>query len=188
MNKSALFLDRDGIFNEDIGYLHRAENLIWKEGIFELLHFFKQRDYLLLMVTNQSGIHRGYFSFADFCDVSFYIQKTIKHKLQFHLDKIYFCPHTPEEDCLCRKPKGGMIAEAQRDFNINIENTLFIGDRWSDILAAREYNIPYKFWLNIHKEQQILQQGEHIITHLHDILSFFNKNICSNKDMFDNGA
>lgn len=167
----ALFLDRDGVINVDIGYLHHKEKLVWVQGIFELLYAFKQRGYLLVMITNQSGIHRGYFSFSLFCDVSVFIQDSLKERLGFALDRIYFCPHLPEEDCVCRKPKIGLLEEVLVDFpDVDVSNSVLVGDSWTDILAGRRMGVGQRFWLHATQNDHALQDHEYLVSALEDIL------------------
>lgn len=140
----AVFFDRDGVVNRDFGYVYQAEDFIFTDGIFELLEFFKKRDYLLLLVTNQSGIGMGYYTQDDFLSLSDFMQSEIKKQLGFNFDEIYFCPHHPDSDCLCRKPKPGMIKKALRDYRIDLEQSILIGDRMRDVEAAQRANVKYK--------------------------------------------
>ncbi|RAX57424.1 hypothetical protein CCZ01_06190 [Helicobacter monodelphidis] len=178
MCTKALFLDRDGVINVNTEYLHSASQLTWVEGIFEILSFFKQKGFLLLMVTNQSGIHRHYFSFSEFSTLSLFMQEYLHFQLGFGLDRIYFCPHLPQEECACRKPKAGMIAESLHDFpQIQLSSSVLIGDSWTDILAARNAGIQKSFWLNSSttKEESLqeLKPNEIRISHLQEVIDLF---------------
>ncbi|WP_416182659.1 D-glycero-alpha-D-manno-heptose-1,7-bisphosphate 7-phosphatase [Helicobacter anatolicus] len=147
MDLKAVFFDRDGVVNKDFGYVYKQEDFIFLEGIFEVLEFFKKRGYLLILVTNQSGIGMGYYTIEDFKELSQYMQKEIKKRLRFNFDGIYFCPHTAQEECLCRKPNPGMIQKAIKDFKINVSESILIGDRVRDIEAAHHAGIKYKILL-----------------------------------------
>ncbi|AFI05384.1 D-glycero-beta-D-manno-heptose 1,7-bisphosphate 7-phosphatase [Helicobacter cetorum] len=132
----ALFLDRDGIINIDKGYVYKREDFEFQKGIFELLSHAKHLGYKLLLITNQSGINRGYYTLKDFEKLTEYLQENLLKKLGFSLDGIYFCPHTPQENCYCRKPKPLLILQATKEHNINLEQSFMIGDKESDIMAG----------------------------------------------------
>ena len=90
--KKALFLDRDGVINEDFGYVFKIEDFKFIDGIFEILKEFKKRDFLIIIVTNQSGIQRGYYTTKDFEILADYMKAEFK-KRDIDIDKVYFCPH-----------------------------------------------------------------------------------------------
>lgn len=156
MKRKAVFFDRDGVINIDKGYVHSAEEFDFTSGIFELFSFFKSQDYLLLVVTNQSGIARGYYSIQDFLTLTKYMQSQIKQHCGFELDKVYFCPHL--EGCNCRKPKIGMFEEADRDFGIDFKNSIMVGDKDTDMLAAHNAQIGKKYFLTLKNPKEL----EHI--------------------------
>ncbi|BCZ17506.1 D,D-heptose 1,7-bisphosphate phosphatase GmhB [Helicobacter sp. NHP19-003] len=133
----ALFLDRDGVVNVDKGYVYLPKDFDFMPGIFTLLKGAKDLGYLLLLVTNQSGIGRGYYGLEDFEALSAHMQARLHEKLGFALDKIYFCPHAPQENCACRKPKIGMLEQALQDFSINLAESVLVGDQASDIAFGR---------------------------------------------------
>ncbi len=143
----AIFFDRDGVVNRDFGYVYQQEDFIFMDGIFELLDFFKKQNYLLILVTNQSGIGMGYYTEEDFLTLNEFMQNEIKKKLGFNFDRIYFCPHHPDDNCLCRKPKPGMIQKATKDYKINLAQSILIGDRIRDVQAAQYGGIKYKILL-----------------------------------------
>lgn len=143
----AVFFDRDGVVNRDFGYVYQQEDFIFMDGIFELLEFFKKQNYLLFLVTNQSGIGMGYYTEDDFLTLSKYMQSEIKKELGFNFNGIYFCPHHPDDDCLCRKPKPGMIQKAIRDYKISLDQSILIGDRIRDVESAQHAGIKYKILL-----------------------------------------
>lgn len=147
MKKKAVFFDRDGVVNLDKGYVYSKKEFEFCSGIFELMSFYKSRGYLLFIVTNQSGIARGYYSVDDFLDLTKYMQSEIKAKNGFCFDKVYFCPHL--EGCNCRKPKTGMFREADMDFGIDFKNSIMIGDKQSDMQAAQAMGIGKKYYLSL---------------------------------------
>lgn len=133
MRKPAVFFDRDGVVNIDDEYIYKISDFIYMEGFLELFKSCKEKGYLLFVVTNQSGIGRGYYSLEDFKILSDFMQKDLEAKFGFCFDRIYFCAHSPSENCPCRKPKSGMIDSACKDFDIDLANSYIIGDKESDI-------------------------------------------------------
>jgi len=134
----AAFLDRDGVINEDFGYVGSVERFEFKEGIFELLKLLRDLGYTLFVVTNQSGIARGYYSKEDFLRLSrWMIEELLKEGIE--IKDIAFCPHYPDitGECECRKPKPGMIFSLAKKYGVNLENSIMIGDSQSDIEACQ---------------------------------------------------
>lgn len=154
MNK-AIFLDRDGVINIDKGYVHKIEDFIFKEGIFEVCKYLKSLGYLLIVVTNQSGIARGYYTLNDFKRLTDYMLKEF-YNFDIKIDSVYFCPHSIDQNCNCRKPKPGMILEAQKEFDIDLSRSWLIGDKESDIEAAKNGGINQTILVvdnNMHNNQ-----------------------------------
>ena len=137
MNKvqKAVFLDRDGVINIDKAYVSKIDDFEFCEGVFETLFHFQSLGYLLIIVTNQSGIGRGYYSEEDFQTLMAWMQKELLH-VNIKIDAIYHCPHAPEAQCECRKPRSGMLKEAIKTFHIDVSQSWMIGDKPSDIEAA----------------------------------------------------
>ncbi len=141
MNK-ALFLDRDGVINIDTGYLYEIDKFCFVDGIKDLIKDAICNGYLPIVVTNQSGIGRGYYSIEDFEKITEYMLSEFKRDgIYIDREQIYFCPHTPEENCSCRKPKNGMFEDAIKRWSIDRENSIMIGDKKSDIKAAKDSDI-----------------------------------------------
>jgi D-glycero-D-manno-heptose 1,7-bisphosphate phosphatase len=133
----ALFLDRDGVVNVEINYLYKIENFEFIDGIFELCNHYQNMGYLIFIVTNQSGIDRGYYNEDDFNILTLWmIEEFAKRGIE--IKKVYFCPHHPDISgtCNCRKPSSGMLLEAQKEFNIDLKKSILVGDKESDIEAA----------------------------------------------------
>jgi D-glycero-D-manno-heptose 1,7-bisphosphate phosphatase len=133
----ALFLDRDGVINIDKAYVYKPEQFEFVDGIFELCRAYQQRGYLIIVVTNQSGIARGYYSQEDFLHVSEWMsEQFIQNGVK--ITHIYHCPHHPEitGSCRCRKPSAGMLLDAKKEYNIEMKNSVMIGDKERDIEAA----------------------------------------------------
>ena len=135
MNNKALFLDRDGIINVDHGYVYQKENFEFTDGIFDLVKLFTNADYLIFVVTNQSGIGRGYYSEEDFTTLTKWMREEFEKK-DIKIEHVYHCPHSPEEKCHCRKPEIGMIEQALTVYSIDLLKSWMIGDKQSDIDLA----------------------------------------------------
>ncbi len=146
----ALFLDRDGVINVDTGYVSKKENFIFIDGVFETLKYFQDLGYLLIIVTNQSGIGRGYYTKEDFLNLTNYMLEKFK-KMNIHVKKVFFCPHTPTEKCTCRKPKPKMILDAIKEFNIDAKNSIMVGDKLSDVEAGLNAGVGKLFLMGEEK-------------------------------------
>lgn len=127
--QKAIFLDRDGTLIEEVNFLSRVEDLRLFPYTIEVLRLLKENGYLTLVVTNQSGIARGIYDEAAMNS----IHEAIQQRSEDLIDAFYFCPHMPDADCECRKPRLGMIEQAQDDFEIDMENSWLIGDKVLDI-------------------------------------------------------
>ncbi|HEG2582000.1 TPA: HAD family hydrolase [Campylobacter lari] len=145
MKTKALFLDRDGIINIDKKYVHKIEDFEFCDGIFEFCDFFQKQNFLIFVVTNQSGIARAYYSEKDFEILSLYMLGEFLKK-GIKIEKIYHCPHL--ENCECRKPKPGMLLKAQKEFNIDFSQSFFIGDNLSDMQAGINVGIKNLFLIS----------------------------------------
>ena len=135
MSNKTLFIDRDGIINIDHGYTYKIEAFEFMPGIFDLLSLFQSNGYQLFIVTNQSGIGRGYYTLEDFKKLTDWMIKKLNEK-EIFIKKVFYCPHGPEEKCTCRKPEIGMIEQALMEFDIDLEHSWMIGDKQSDIDLA----------------------------------------------------
>ena len=131
----AIFLDRDGVINLDKAYVSKIEDFEFCEGVFEALTHFQNLGYLVIIVTNQSGIGRGYYTEEDFQKLTAWMRKELLH-VKIKIDAVYHCPHAPEANCACRKPQSGMFLKAIEDFDIDVKKSWMIGDKPSDIEAA----------------------------------------------------
>ncbi len=129
MKKPAVFLDRDGTLIEEVNYLSRVEDLRLYSYTEDSVKSLKDNGFLVIVVTNQSGIGRGIYSEADMHS----IHEAIQAELGGAIDAFYFCPHLPDEGCKCRKPGVGMIEAAMAEFEIDMENSWVIGDKKLDI-------------------------------------------------------
>jgi D-glycero-D-manno-heptose 1,7-bisphosphate phosphatase len=140
--KRALFLDRDGVINEDCGYVYKISDFVFKPGIFDLVRKANDAGYLVVVVTNQAGIARGYYSEADFLLLTAWMLEEF-HKNNSYIDKVYYCPYHPvhglgkyKKDSDLRKPSPGMLLNAEVELGIDMGNSLMIGDKESDVQAG----------------------------------------------------
>ena len=144
---SAIFFDRDGVLNEEVGYLHEIEKFKWIDGAIDAVKFCNEKNFLAIVVTNQSGIARGIYTEADTQKLHNFMQTELE-KFGAHIDAFYYCPHHPEgkidaykKICDCRKPKPGLILRACSDFDIDVKKSVLIGDSARDIDAGRRAGI-----------------------------------------------
>ena len=136
MNK-ALFLDRDGVINVEKDYLYKIEDFEFINGIFELCRYYQKLGYLIIVVTNQSGIARKYYNSEDFEKLTLWMKDRFLSE-NIKIRDVYFCPHHPEisGDCRCRKPNPGMLIDAKKDFDIDLSKSIIIGDKERDVMAG----------------------------------------------------
>ena len=147
MTSGAVFLDRDGTINEEMGYINHPDRFILFPFVAESIKIFNQLGLKVVIVTNQAGIARGYFEESLVLE----IHQTLKTKIADNgaiIDGIYYCPHHPDEgigkyrvNCQCRKPKPGMILKATEEHSIDLSCSYMVGDRYKDILFAKEMNL-----------------------------------------------
>ena len=169
--KKAVFLDRDGVLDMDKGYIYRPDQVEWVQGAREAVALLHSLGYAIYVVTNQSGIARGYYTQKDMEALHAYMGKEIQ-KAGGQIDGFYFCPHHPTKgvipeltiECNCRKPKPGMILQAMADHDLSREGSFLIGDNESDVQAALAAGIPgYRFTgtdLKAFVEQVLQRQTE----------------------------
>ena len=144
--KKAIFLDRDGTINVEKDYIYKSEDLVFEEGTIEALKTFKNLGYILIVVSNQSGIARGYFTEEDLNIFNNNMNEILK-KNGVEITEFYCCPHHPDgigeykKVCECRKPNNKMIEDAIKKYNIDREKSYMIGDKTSDIGAGIKSNL-----------------------------------------------
>jgi D-glycero-D-manno-heptose 1,7-bisphosphate phosphatase len=151
MSQRALFLDRDGVVNEEVGYLHRADEVRFVDGIFPLCRTAAGLGYRLIVVTNQAGIARGYYSEADFDALMDFMRGELRAE-GVELDAVYYCPFHPEhgvgkykQEHEDRKPGKGMLQRGAREFGVNLSESVMVGDRCSDVGASNAAGLRQMF-------------------------------------------
>ena len=140
MTIKTIFLDRDGVINKEINYLHKIEDFEFINGVFEACQYLESLNYKIIITTNQSGISRGYYTQSDFQKITKWMLSQFNNNNIDILDVIH-CPHLPSDFCDCRKPKPGMLLSAKTKYNIDMENSWMIGDKENDIQAANNAGI-----------------------------------------------
>ena len=130
----AIFIDRDGVIIDDQGYVHKIEDFHLLPNSIEGLKLLK--DYKLFIITNQSGIGRGYYKYGDFLKFNNHLLNELK-KYNIEIKKTYHCPHKPDENCECRKPKIKLLKDAEKEFGIDLKKSFVIGDQKSDFELGR---------------------------------------------------
>ena len=150
MAKIAVFLDRDGVINQDTGYVSCVDDFHFIDGTIEALQILKKKGYCLVVVTNQSGIARGYFTEEQFMSLTEWMDWSLADR-DVDLDGIYFCPHHPtagvgeyRQECNCRKPAPGMLLDAAKDLKIDLANSYMVGDKAGDLQAAKAAGVGHK--------------------------------------------
>ncbi|OOF78870.1 D-glycero-beta-D-manno-heptose-1,7-bisphosphate 7-phosphatase [Rodentibacter caecimuris] len=170
MNK-AIFLDRDGTLNIDYGYVHEIDNFKFIDGAIGALRELKAMGYLLILVTNQSGIARGYFSEEQFLQLTEWFDWSLAEQ-GVDFDGIYYCPHHPEgkgeykADCDCRKPKSGMLLQAMKELKIDPAKSVMVGDKVDDLKAGIGANVRMNVLVRTGKA--VTEEGEQLADYVLD--------------------
>lgn len=158
----ALFLDRDGVINEDYGYVYKPSDLKLIPDIDKILRYFKRLQYWLIVITNQSGVARGYYTLQDVDKFHLAIQNKLEGIQSPKIDKFYICPHHVEGvipeyaiKCDCRKPGIKNVLQAVQDFNIDFKKSVFIGDKPSDMECAKAAGIRPIFFDPKHSQRDL---------------------------------
>jgi D-glycero-D-manno-heptose 1,7-bisphosphate phosphatase len=174
----ALFLDRDGVININHGYVHTKDNFDFIDGIFDLVCVAKSLGYLVLVVTNQAGIGRGYYSEDQFCELTDWMCAEFERH-GAPLDKVYFSPYHPtagigiyRKDDDTRKPRPGMILKAKEDFNLVLDACVLVGDKASDIEAGIAAGVGTNVLFSTEQHPQLAGIEHLSVNALRDVVSF----------------
>ena len=163
MPNKTIFLDRDGVINKEVSYLHMIKDCEFIDGIFEACNYFQNIGFTIVIITNQSGIARGLFTENDYQILTDWITEQFNKK-GIHLLDIFHCPHGPDSLCNCRKPMPGMLFEAQNKYDIDKTNSWLIGDKEVDIIAANNAGISNTILLRSgHKLNEDISKAKHIL-------------------------
>jgi D-glycero-D-manno-heptose 1,7-bisphosphate phosphatase len=134
--RRAVFLDRDGVINEEVDYLSRCEQLRVLPGAPMAIRRLRGAGFKVIVVTNQSGVGRGYFSLNRLRQIHALLRRRLAER-GAGLDALYFCPHLPGDACACRKPALGMLERARKRFSLDFKASYFVGDSTTDVKTAR---------------------------------------------------
>ena len=163
MTNRAIFLDRDGVINKEVNYLHKIEDFEFNQGIFDFCKHLSSLDFKLIIVTNQSGIARGFYSIKDFKKLNSWMIKKFRSN-GIYIHDSFFCPHLPNSICSCRKPKPGMLISAKNKYNISMKDSWMIGDKASDMEAAVSAKISNTIFLrDIHNAEESVTNAKYVI-------------------------
>lgn len=144
MNK-ALFLDRDGVINVDYGHVYKIEEFDLYDEIFNICRKYQSLGYLIIVISNQAGIAKGYYTNEDLIKIDKYM-KDVFEKNGIRITDSFYCPHKDEDNCNCRKPKPGLILMAKEKYDIDLEESILIGDKMSDLRAGYVSGIKNLFF------------------------------------------
>jgi D-glycero-D-manno-heptose 1,7-bisphosphate phosphatase len=181
--KKALFLDRDGVINHDSGYTSNADDFKFIDGVFELCRVARQLDYLLIVVTNQAGIGRGYYTEQDFLTLTAWMSERFEAE-GAPLTDVFYCPDHPEygvgdfkKDSFDRKPNPGMLLRANEKYGIDFSRSMMIGDKVSDMQAAERAGVGTRchYLVNEHLTDEMSSAATHKIHSLHEAILLLSK-------------
>lgn len=179
--RSALFLDRDGVINIDYSYVFRPENFEFNTDIFDLCREAQNKGYLIFVVTNQAGIARGYYSENDFLSLTEWMLDKFRFE-NISIEKVYYCPYHPihgkghyKKSSFYRKPSPGMLLQAESEYKIQLEKSILIGDKLSDMKAGFAAGVGTNILFSPeenHLETNLNGKEFHIITKLSQAINF----------------
>lgn len=163
--QKAFFFDRDGVINIDHGYVSKIEDFDFISGIFPVMRSLAEKGYALIVVTNQAGIGRGYYTEEDFRTLTAWMLEQFAAE-GIEIAGVYRCPHRPGEGCSCRKPEPGLFLQAIRDHQLDPSACWMLGDKSSDLQAAEAAGIQNRVLLG----RADLRHSTHTISNLGELL------------------
>ncbi|RYA23152.1 D-glycero-beta-D-manno-heptose-1,7-bisphosphate 7-phosphatase [Malaciobacter halophilus] len=167
--QKAFFIDRDGVINTDKNYVYKKEDFEFIDGVMDALLYLQEKEFKLFIITNQSGIGRAYYQKEDFEKLTSWMLKEFeKNSIKIH--EVKYCPHSPEANCNCRKPKTGMIDEICKAYDIDLKNSWLIGDKDSDIKCAQNAKIKNTIQVKSgQKFDETKSQATYVLNSIKDI-------------------
>lgn len=169
MKTKAFFFDRDGTLIIDKHYQSNPNEIEYLDHYFELIELLQKKEYKLFIITNQSGVARGYFPVSKIIECHEKMNSDLLAKNLKGFEQLAFCPHAPEDNCPCRKPKNILIEEIIKKWNIDVENSYMMGDKESDVLAGKNSNLKSCFI-----GQEKLESADYNFKNLKELISYIN--------------
>ena len=175
-HKPALFLDRDGVINEDHGYVYKKNSFVFIDGIFDVCLEAANKGYLIFVITNQSGIGRGFYSEDEFNELTKWMVEVFLNE-NISIERVYYGPYHKDakikkfqKDSFDRKPSPGMILKALSDYEISLEESVLVGDKITDIEAGKAAGIKKNFLLQKDKGSNFdFDEEFHILRDIKDL-------------------
>jgi histidinol-phosphate phosphatase family protein len=177
LGRRAIFLDRDGTINEEVNYLSKAEDFRLLPEADWAIHLLQQHGWLVILITNQSGVARGFYTVQDVEAIHDRLQGDLA-KVGASVDGIYYCPHHPDDNCQCRKPGTMLFQQASHDFGIDFSASYAVGDKLSDLLPGERLGCGTILVLTGHGQREMeaaRQQGfspDHIAADLYQAVKW----------------
>jgi D-glycero-D-manno-heptose 1,7-bisphosphate phosphatase len=141
------FLDRDGVINKDTGYTYKIDDFEFVDGCIEALRIFHEKNYKIILVTNQSGIGRGFYSEGEYKKLTdWYCDQLLDQDIT--ITDVFHCPHSPESLCDCRKPNPGLLLQAAEKYPIDLSKSFIVGDKFSDLQAGKAAGLSRLIFIN----------------------------------------
>ena len=163
-----IFLDRDGVINKEVNYLHKIDDFEFIDGTFKTCLYFQNLGYKIIIITNQSGISRQYYNENDYQIITNWMKSQF-NKNGINLLDVFHCPHLPNSNCNCRKPKPGMLLQAKNKYNIDMQKSWLIGDTENDIIAANNASITNTILVKSgHKINEEESNAKYILESIHE--------------------
>ncbi len=183
--KKALFLDRDGVVNKEKHYLYKIEEFEFIHGVFETCSFFQNKGFQIVIITNQAGIAKGLYTEKEFNTLTQWMISEFD-KQEVIISKVYHCPHHPDFNapCQCRKPETGMLLKAEVELNLNLSESILIGDKETDIKAGINAGIRQNFLVRSgHSIDETASQANQIINSISDLPEHVKLSSCTDSDL-----
>lgn len=170
----AIFLDRDGVINYDYGYVHSISNFVLIESFVEGCIRIQNLGFQIFVVTNQSGIGRGYFSQRQYQLLTDYYVRQLS-VLGVNIIDVMHCSHHPDDKCECRKPKSYMVDHLCTKYGLNRSKSAMVGDKISDINCAIGAKLKYKFFIESKETPLIEDKNFYVVSNMLEVADFFDK-------------